>query len=121
MKLAGAKIAMMVRLIAITASPISSAASSAARYADLPIRMCRTMFSISTIASSTRMPVLSVIASRLMRLSEKPEMSIAQNDGKIDNGSVRAGDDGGANVAQEGSTMMAASAAPSNRVWIAAS
>ena len=31
MKLAGAKIAMMVRLIAITASPISSAASSAAR------------------------------------------------------------------------------------------
>ena len=31
MKLAGAKIAMMVRLMAITARPISSAASSAAR------------------------------------------------------------------------------------------
>ena len=31
MKLAGAKIAMMVRLMAMTARPISSAASSAAR------------------------------------------------------------------------------------------
>ena len=65
------------------------------------MRMWRTMFSISTIASSTRMPVTSVIASRLTRFSEKPIASIAQKVGMIDSGSATRGDDGGANVAQE--------------------
>ena len=46
------------------------------------------MFSISTMASSTRMPVDSVIARKLTRLSEKPKNSIAQKAGKIDKGSV---------------------------------
>ena len=54
------------------------------------MRMWRTMFSISTIASSTRMPVTSVIASRLTRLSEKPIASIAQKVGMIDRGSATA-------------------------------
>ena len=48
------------------------------------------MFSISTMASSTRMPVLSVIASRLTTLSEKPRMSMTQKAGKIDSGRVTA-------------------------------
>ena len=54
------------------------------------MRMWRTMFSISTMASSTRMPVTSVIASRLTRLSEKPIASIAQKVGMIDSGSASA-------------------------------
>ena len=52
------------------------------------MRMWRTMFSISTIASSTRMPVTSVIASRLTRLSEKPIASIAQKVGMTESGSA---------------------------------
>ena len=90
MKLTGEKIAAIDREIAMTARPISSAASSEARHADLPMRMWRTMFSISTIASSTRMPVTSVMASRLTRLSEKPIASIAQKVGMIDSGNATA-------------------------------
>ena len=52
------------------------------------MRMWRTMFSISTIASSTRMPVTSVIASRLTRLSEKPIASMAQKVGMTESGSA---------------------------------
>ena len=44
------------------------------------------MFSISTIASSTRMPVTSVMPSRLTRLSEKPISSMAQKVGIADSG-----------------------------------
>src|SRR5208337_3050803 len=54
------------------------------------MRMWRTMFSISTIASSTRMPVTSVIASRVTRFREKPIASIAQKVGMIDSGSATA-------------------------------
>ena len=46
------------------------------------------MFSISTMASSTRMPTTSVMPSRLTRLSEKPIMSIAQKVGMTDSGSA---------------------------------
>ena len=72
----------------MTARPISSAASSAARYGVLPILIWRTMFSISTMASSTRMPTTSVMPSRLTRFSEKPIMSIAQKVGMTDSGSA---------------------------------
>ena len=65
------------------------------------MRMWRTMFSISTMASSTRMPVTSVIASRLTRLSEKPIASIAQKVGMIDSGSAIAVTMRGAQIAQE--------------------
>ncbi len=63
--------------------------------------MWRTMFSISTMASSTRMPVTSVMPSRLTRLSEKPIISIAQKVGMADSGRAIAGDQRGAPVAQE--------------------
>ncbi len=56
----------MVAEQATTASPISSAASIAARYALLPIFMCRVMFSTSTIASSTSTPVISESASSVI-------------------------------------------------------
>ena len=54
------------------------------------MRMWRTMFSISTMASSTRMPVTMVMASRLTRLSEKPAASIAQNAGTMESGKAMA-------------------------------
>ena len=50
--------------------------------------MCRTMFSISTIASSTRIPVTSVTASKLTRLSEKPIMLMIANVGIAASGSA---------------------------------
>ena len=46
------------------------------------------MFSISTMASSTRMPVTSVMASRLTALSEKPSMPMIQKVGMADSGSA---------------------------------
>ena len=121
MKLAGAKIAMMVSEIAITASPISSAASIAAWTGDLPMRMWRTMFSISTIESSTRMPVESVMARKLTRFSEKPSRSIAQKAGKIDSGSETATITVARKSRRNRNTMTTARNAPSNRVEIAAS
>src|SRR6266566_2319471 len=48
--------------------------------------MWRTMFSISTMASSTRIPVDSVMARKLTRLSEKPRRSIAQEQQHDDDG-----------------------------------
>ena len=78
--------------------------------------MWRTMFSISTMASSTRMPVDSVMARKLTMLSEKPSMSIAQNAGKIDNGSEIAAMMVARMSRRNNSTMMTARIAPSNRV-----
>ncbi len=82
--------------------------------------MCRTMFSISTMASSTRMPVDSVMARKLTRFSEKPSRSIAQNAGKIDSGSEIAAMMVARRSRRNRSTMMTARIAPSNRVEIAA-
>ena len=56
MKAVGRNTAIKVKVVAITAKPISSAASIAAWYGDLPMRRWRMMFSISTMASSTKMP-----------------------------------------------------------------
>jgi hypothetical protein len=84
------------------------------------MRMWRTMFSISTMASSTRIPVDSVIARNETRLSEKPSMSIAQNAGKIDSGSETAAMIVARRSRRNSRTMMTARIAPSNRVEIAA-
>ena len=56
MKAVGRNTETSAKVVAITAMPISSAASSAAWNGDLPIAMWRSMFSISTIASSTSTP-----------------------------------------------------------------
>ena len=113
MKLTGANTATMVRLIATTASPISSAASTAARNGRFPIRMWRTMFSISTIASSTRMPVTSVIARRLTKLSENPISSMAANAGITDSGSATADSSVARQSRRNRNTTSVASTAPS--------
>ena len=67
------------------------------------------------------MPVLSVIARKLTRFSEKPSMSITQNAGKIDSGSEIATITVARKLRRNRNTTMTASAAPSNSVWMAAS
>ena len=79
------------------------------------MRMWRTMFSISTMASSTRIPVDSVMARKETRLSEKPSRSIAQNAGKIDSGSEIAAMMVARMSRRNNSTMMTARMAPSNK------
>ena len=90
MKLTGRNTAMMVEEVATTASPIWSAASSAAWKPLLPMRMWRTMFSISTMASSTSTPATSDSASRLMELSVKPIQLMNAKVGIADSGMASA-------------------------------
>ena len=88
MKAVGRKTAISVKVVAITARPISSAASSAACKGVLPMRRWRMMFSISTIASSTRMPTTSDIDSSVTTLSVKPIRYMAAKVGMIDSGNA---------------------------------
>ena len=69
MNATGTNTAHSVSVVATTARPISIAASVAASSGFLPLRRCRTMFSTSTIASSTSMPTTSDSASSVSRFS----------------------------------------------------
>ncbi len=90
MKAVGRNTAIRVNVVAITARPISSAASIAAWYGVLPMRRWRTMFSTSTIASSTRMPTTSDSASKVTTLIEKPSRYMPMKAGITDIGSAMA-------------------------------
>ena len=72
------------------------------------------MFSISTIASSTRMPTTSESASRVTPLSVKPSSDIAQNAGMIDSGSAVEATSVARQSRRNRNTTSTASAAPSN-------
>ncbi len=50
------------------------------------MRMCRTMFSISTMASSTSTPATRLSASSDRKFSEKPSRSMNQKAGMADSG-----------------------------------
>src|SRR5205814_467771 len=116
MKLTGTNTAMMVAEVATTASPIWSAASSAAWKPLLPMRMWRTMFSISTMASSTSTPATSDRASRLIEFSVKPIHCMNANVGIADSGMASAGQGdlagaeggGGARAAEHADRLLAA-------------
>ncbi len=69
MNATGMNTAHSVSVVATTASPISMAASFAACSGCLPMRRWRTMFSTSTMASSTSMPTTSDSASSVSRFS----------------------------------------------------
>ena len=86
MKAVGRNTAIRVKVVAITARPISSAASVAACSGGFPWARWRMMFSISTMASSTRMPTTSDSDSSVTMLMEKPRACIAANAGITDNG-----------------------------------
>ena len=90
MKAVGRNTAISVKVVAITASPISSAASIAACIGVLPMRRWRTMFSTSTMASSTRMPTTSDSASSVTTLIEKPSRYMPMKAGITDSGSATA-------------------------------
>ncbi len=77
------------------------------------------MFSISTIASSTRMPVTSVMARRLTALSEKPIALIAQKVGKTESGRATAAISVARQSRRNRNTTSTASPAPSIRLCMA--
>lgn len=64
-KLISTNTATIVRLIAITAKPMASLASKTTLYGILPYIRYRSIFSISTIASSTKIPATSVRENKL--------------------------------------------------------
>src|SRR5450759_299111 len=68
----GTKTARIDAVVAMTARPISAVASLAACMGDLPISRWRWMFSMTTMASSIRMPIDSESASMVIMLSVKP-------------------------------------------------
>ena len=82
------------------------------------MRVWRTMFSISTMASSTRMPVTMVMASRLTRLSENPAASSAQNAGMMERGRAMAAMMVARQSRRKMKTTMMARMAPSIIVFI---
>jgi hypothetical protein len=69
MNATGTNTAHSVSVVATTAMPISMAASMAASMGFLPRCRCRTMFSTSTMASSTSIPTTSDNASNVRMLS----------------------------------------------------
>ncbi len=86
MEATGTKTTTMVRVVAITARPISSSASMAARKGGLPMRKCLTMFSISTMASSTRMPITRARPNSDILLSVKPAHCMTAKEGITERG-----------------------------------
>ena len=113
MKAVGRKTAISVKVVAITARPISSAASIAASKGVLPIARWRMMFSISTIASSTRMPTTSDRLSSVTTLTVKPSQCISAKVGMADSGSATAETRVARQSRRKNQTTMIASTAPS--------
>ena len=72
MKATGMNTAMMEKVVAVTARPISAVPLRAAVMRSSPRSMCRTMFSRTTIASSISTPIASDRPSSVMKLSVKP-------------------------------------------------
>ena len=72
MKEIGTNTAASVSVVAITAKEIWRAPRTAASSGGSPSSMRRWMFSSTTIASSTTMPIASTSASRVSTLIEKP-------------------------------------------------
>jgi len=118
MKATGTNTAARVSEVAITALPISPAASRAASSGGLPMRRWRTMFSISTIASSTRMPTTTDSASSVMMLRVNPKKYITANVGMIDSGSANADTQVARQSRRNNHTTSSASRAPSQSMVI---
>ena len=73
MKATGTNTAHNAKVVAMTARPISSVPSRAARAWSLPMCTWRTMFSRTTMASSMSRPMHSDSAIIVMKFSVKPK------------------------------------------------
>ena len=89
MKATGTNTAQIAKVVAITASPISSVPSSEAVRWLLPRWMWRTMFSRTTMASSIKRPMQSDSAIMVMKFSVKPNRKTAMKAEITAIGSVR--------------------------------
>ena len=87
----GANTAARVRVIAITAKPISLMPLMAACLRGMPSSMCRKMFSSTTMASSTTRPIASTMASSVSVLMVNPNAYISANAPISDTGMVTMG------------------------------
>ena len=86
----GRNTARIVKVVAITARPISAVPSRAACIGSLPISMWRKMFSRTTTASSMRMPMTSDSAISDIMLKVKPAMYMKKNVATTEVGSASA-------------------------------
>ena len=77
MKATGTNTAMIEKVVAATAMPISAVPSRAAVRRSDPISMWRTIFSRTTIASSISTPIASDSPSRVMKFRVKPHSQTA--------------------------------------------
>ena len=118
MKATGTNTAAKVMEVAITAVPISSAASRAASSGFLPMPRWRTMFSISTIASSTNNPITTLSASKVIMLRLKPSHAITAKVGMMDSGSAMADTQVARQSRRNQNTTASASSAPSHSMVI---
>ena len=98
----GTKITTRLKVVAMTARPISAVAARAASNGRIFFSsMNRKMFSSTTMASSITMPTISTSASMVTLLSVKSSAFIMPNDGDDRGGDGHGGDDRGAPVAHE--------------------
>jgi hypothetical protein len=91
MKEIGTKTAMSVRVVEMTAKAIWREPRRAASRGGSPSSTRRWMFSSTTMASSTTMPIASTSASSVSTLSEKPIAAITVKEPMIDTGIATVG------------------------------
>jgi len=113
MKAVGRNTETSVKVVAMTAKPISSAACMAASKGRLPMCRWRVMFSISTMASSTRMPTTSASDSNVTILRVKPNKTMPRKVGIADSGSATAATSVARQSRRNHHTTNIASSAPS--------
>ena len=89
MNATGTNTATIEKVVAATASPISSVPLNEAVVWSSPSSMCRTMFSRTTMASSMRMPMASERPSSDIVLSVKPNAQTLMNAASTETGSAR--------------------------------
>ena len=90
MNATGINTAMIENVVAVTARPISCVPMLAAVRRSLPISMCRTMFSRTTMASSISTPIASDKPSKVMKLSVNPHAQTAMKAAMTEVGSANA-------------------------------
>ncbi len=121
MKATGTNTAMMVKVVAITARPISAVASRAAVKWSAPACMWRTMFSRTTMASSISRPMASDRPISVRMFSVKPRAFMTMKVLITDTGSASPVITVLRQLLRKMKTMKTVSRPPSNRVTFTSS